>query len=455
MVQSSLLILTESPAQPLGAQLQAILQREPTYQVNLREAPWPDATADADPYPDLMILVLPTLHARATHLLTILQTRATATPLLLILGAAHLTEPFDRLLHDTVDFLVTPLQEAEIRVRVRRLLLGGQGPARAQGHTHRPGPVGLAQLVGEAPAFVAVKRKLPLIARDEAPVLLTGETGTGKELCARALHYLSRRAGRPFLPVNCGAIPVDLFERELFGHAKGAFTGAAAAQPGLLAEAEGGTLFLDEIETLSLSAQVKLLRFLQDQTYHVLGAPQLRWADVRILAATNVALSEKVQDGTFRADLFYRLAVLTLTLPPLRERPGDIPQLVAHVWARYADRRPGVTRQLSPGAIEALCHYHWPGNIRELENVLRRAFVMTDTPIVAPEDLGIPLPLPAPPASGTSLRQAKAQIIADFERKYLTDLLRVHQGSVTRAALAAQKERRAFGRLLKKYDLVP
>jgi len=453
MAQSRMLILAESLEQPLGAQIQAILQCERSYRVDLREAPWPDRTAEADVCPDLIILVLPTSQERATHLLASLWAQAAATPLLLVLRAADLTEPFDRLLCGTVDFLATPLQEAEIRVRVRRLLSRGHSSERDQGHTHRPGPVELAQLVGEDPAFVAVKRKLPFIARDEAPVLITGETGTGKELCARALHYLSHRAGKPFLPVNCGAIPLDLFEREFFGHAKGAFTGASAAQPGLLAEAEGGTLFLDEIETLDLSAQVKLLRFLQDQTYHALGTPRLRQADIWILAATNVALPQKVQDRTFRADLFYRLAVLTLTLPPLRERPADIPQLVAHVWARYADPQRGAMRQLSPRAMEALCHYHWPGNIRELENVLRQALVMTDALIIEPEDLSIPLPPPSRHAHGASLKQAKAQVIEQFERVYLAQLLRVHQGNVTRAAQAAQKERRAFGRLLKKYRL--
>lgn len=199
---------------------------------------------------------------------------------------------------------------------------------------HGTDAVGLAHLVGESSAFVMLKRKLPLLAQCEAAVLLTGETGTGKGLCARALHYLSRRAGKPFLPVNCGAIPVELFERALFGHQKGAFTSAWAAQSGLIAEVEGGTLFLDEIATLSLSAQAKLLRFLEDQTYYVLGSPRPRQADVWIIAATNVELLRKVRDGTLREDFFYRLAVMTLTLPPLRERRADIPCLVAHPEAQ-------------------------------------------------------------------------------------------------------------------------
>ncbi len=313
-------------------------------------------------------------------------------------------------------------------------------------------PFALAQLVGEDPAFMAVKRKIPLVARCEAPVLITGETGTGKELCARALHYASRRRGKPFLPVNCGAIPVELFENELFGHQKGAFTNAWIAQPGLIAEAEGGTLFLDEIETLSLGTQVKLLRFLQDQTYHALGSPKPRQADVWILAATNAELTHKVRDGTFREDLFYRLAVLTLTLPPLRERRADIPLLAARFWARYAEAW-GEKRQLSPRALEALCHYAWPGNIRELENVIQQVAMLTDAQTIEPEDLPIPLSPSSSASRDNSFKHAKAQVIEQFEKAYLTELLRVHKGNVTYAARVAQTERRAFGRLIKKYHI--
>jgi two-component system, NtrC family, response regulator GlrR len=453
MVPSRILILAEPLDHPLGAEIQAILQQERRYRVTLCESLLSNGTMGVDAHPDLIILVLPISLARANPLLTTVQRQSVDTPLLLVVRTADLTELLDEMLRGPMDFLGTPLQEAEMRVRVRRLLRRGQEPAQEQSHARQPDGCGLAHLVGEDPTFMAVKRKLPLMARDEAPVLLTGETGTGKELCARALHYLSRRAGKPFLPVNCGAIPVELFERELFGHAKGAFTGAWAAQPGLIAEAKGGTLFLDEIETLSLSAQVKLLRFLQDQTYHALGTPRLQQADVWILAATNMVLPQKVQDGTFRADLFYRLAVLSLTLPPLRERPSDIPRLVSHVWARYADQRGSEKKQLSPRALEALCRYTWPGNIRELENVLRQALVLTDAQTIEPEDLAIPLPHSVRHAHRASLKQAKAEVIDDFERVYLADLLRVHHGNVTQAARAAQTERRAFGRLLKKHHI--
>jgi two-component system response regulator GlrR len=453
MVQPRIIILTDQHGQQVGDQLQATLQREGGYQVGRREGPLSNGTEVMEPRPDLIIAVLPAARERAEHLLATLRAQAACPPLVPVLRAEDLHQWLDGLLHWATDFLVTPLREAEVHARIRRLLAWSNVPARDMDNRRGTDTVGLAHLVGESPAFVVLKRKLPLLAQCEAPVLLTGETDTGKGLCARALHYLSRRAGKPFLPVNCGAIPVELFERELFGHQKGAFTSAWAAQPGLVAEAEGGTLFLDEIATLSLGAQAKLLRFLEDQTYHTLGSPQPRQADVWIIAATNVELIQKVRDGTFREDLFYRLAVMTLTLPPLRERRADIPCLVAHVWARYADQQRATPKQLSPKALEALCGYAWPGNMRELENVIRQVIVLTDAQCIEPADLPISLLPPSQDARGGSLKQAKAQVIAQFEQAYIAELLRVHQGNVTQAALEAQTERRVFGRLVKKYQL--
>jgi two-component system, NtrC family, response regulator GlrR len=437
----------------VGAKLQAILQQEDGYQVSCLEGPLPRGREVVEPRPDLMLPVLPAARERGEHLLTTLRAWAACPPLMPVLQAVDLHQWPDGLHHWATDFLGTPLREAEVRARVRQRLLWSRVPTPESGNTHGTATVGLEHLVGEAPAFVVLKRKLPLLAQCEAPVLLTGETGTGKGLCARALHYLSRRAGKPFLPVNCGATPVELFERELFGHQKGAFTGAWTAQPGLIAEAEGGTLFLEEIATLSLHAQTKLLRFLEDQTYHALGSPRPRQADVWIIAATNMELLRKVQDGTFREDLFYRLAVMTLTLPPLRERRADIPSLVAHVLARYSDQQGAAPKQLSPRALEALCCYAWPGNMRELENVIRQVIVLTDAQRIEPEDLLLPL-LPASlDTRGDSLKQAKAKVMAQFEQAYIAELLLAHEGNVTHAALEAQTERRAFGRLVKKYQL--
>jgi two-component system, NtrC family, response regulator GlrR len=457
-----ILIVQPSPrpddhADTLGSEVRTILQQAGTYRVDLVAAPAPRSTANLD----LIIPILRPPKQQSHALLRALRAKDPDLPLLPVLRAADLDEPSGLPLTCVPDFLVTPLREAEVRARVSRLLAGGRGPARGPGDELVAEPRGpgdeqvvearaLSHLIGEAPAFVVVKRSLPLMARSNAPVLITGETGTGKELCARALHYLSPRAGKPFLPVNCGAIPTELFESELFGHVKGAFTGAWAAQRGFIAEAEGGTLFLDEVEALNMRCQVKLLRFLEDHTYHTLGSVRARHADVWILAASNVALSQMVREGAFRADLFYRLGVLNVDLPPLRERREDIPRLVTHLWARYVGERP---RQFSARALEALCGYDWPGNVRELENVIRQLAALTETETIEPGHLPI---RPAPVAKDlghTSLKQAKAQAIAQFEKAYLSNLINAHHGNITRAARAAQKERRAFGRLVKKYRL--
>ena len=301
---------------------------------------------------------------------------------------------------------------------------------------------------------MGLKRKLPLVARSEAPVLLTGETGTGKELCARALHYLSCRSGKPFLPVNCGAIPEELFERELFGHTKGAFTSAWASQPGLVTEAEGGTLLLDEIETLSLNVQAKLLRFLQDQHYHTLSALPGYGGPISGLWRPRMhSYHAKSKRGLSGQTLFYRMAVIHLTLPALRERPADIPRLAGHFLAQYTEQYGQGPRQWSPRAVATLCRYTWPGNVRELENVVKRAVVLTNAQTLEPEDLTIP-PVDTPATSNdNSFREAKARVIAQFERVYIAELLQAYQGNVTHAARVAKMGRRALGRLIKKYQI--
>jgi transcriptional regulator with PAS, ATPase and Fis domain len=245
-------------------------------------------------------------------------------------------------------FVVAPLRPTEVLMRVGWLVSSkNRAVVRGAGNGATRQDDALVRLIGEHPGFVAMKRKLPLIARHGAPVLLTGETGTGKELFARALHHLSARAHRPFLPLNCGAIPSELFESVVFGHQKGAFTGAWADQVGLVEEAEGGTLFLDEIESLNLSGQVKLLRFIEDHAFHSVGSAKLRRADVWIIAATNLDLKAQIQHRTFREDLFYRLAVMSLALLPLRCRREDIPLLADHFWSQYAgsDGQEGACRR--------------------------------------------------------------------------------------------------------------
>lgn len=319
-----------------------------------------------------------------------------------------------------------------------------------------------AKLVGKAPCFVQVIEELSTIEKSDAAVLLMGETGTGKELFARAIHYLSGRADGPFVALNCGSLPDTLLEDELFGHERGAFTDAHLRRSGLIAQAENGTLFLDEVDSLTARAQVVLLRVLQDKKYRAIGASGEQQANVRILAATNASLDQSVQRGTFRADLYYRLSVFTLTLPPLRERRDDIVELAAHFIKKHVPRERGYVR-LTPAAVAAVLGYDWPGNVRELENAVIRGIHRAKTnEWIDIQDLGLPLPKDeqaeheSGKTSGTqTLKTMKQQNIVWFERKYLINLMTECHGNVTHAARKAGKERRAFGRLLQKYQINP
>ncbi|HSB09205.1 MAG TPA: sigma-54 dependent transcriptional regulator, partial [Blastocatellia bacterium] len=311
--------------------------------------------------------------------------------------------------------------------------------------------LGLKRLVGESPAFVAEVKKLPVIARCDASVLILGETGTGKELCARSIHYLSPRASKPFVPVNCAAIPVELVENELFGHEREAFTGASSFRPGLINEADGGTLFMDEIDCMSLVAQVKLLRFLQEKEYRPLGSMRMRQADVRVMAATNIDLEEAVRTGKLRRDLYYRLNVIPLVLPPLRERLEDIPLLARHFLAKYSEEFNREMSGFSAAAMQMLLLYEWPGNVRELEHIIERATVMCERQMIGPDDIGLPTGKATAPDA--SFQEMKAAMIAQFERKYISGLLRVHEGNISKAARAARKDPRAFRQLIRKHNI--
>jgi DNA-binding NtrC family response regulator len=310
----------------------------------------------------------------------------------------------------------------------------------------------LQQLIGQSPNFIEAVSKIPKLAKCDAGVFISGETGTGKEMCARAIHQLGLRVGRPFVPVNCGAIPSELMENELFGHQTGAFTGASSDAQGLIHEAEGGTLFLDEIDSLPLPTQVKFLRFLQDQEYRPLGARTACRADVRIITASNGDLEGLVRAGRFRADLFYRLNILPLKLPPLRERLEDIPLLARHFLLKYARKLSTPVRELNHSAMEKLLAYSWPGNIRELENVMERAIVFTDHPVIRGEDIC----LSGAPATvvGISFKAVKAHAVAEFEASYVERLLIANDGNISKAARAAKKNRRAFWQLMRKHNIV-
>jgi two-component system response regulator GlrR len=313
----------------------------------------------------------------------------------------------------------------------------------------------MREFVGTSASFVAAASRLPTLAGCDAGVLLLGETGTGKEVCAHAIHYLSARASKPLVALNCGAMPLDLLESELFGHVRGAFTTAYKGREGLVREAEGGTLFLDDIDCLSQPAQAKLLRFLELHEYRPVGSNTLCRADVRVIAASNDRLPQLAACGAFRQDLYFRLSVLTLKLPPLRERREDIAALAMHFVARFAGEFSRRVTGLGPSALQKLMMHDWPGNVRELKHVIERAVLMARGDVIESRDVEIDGDTGAAAATDDSFGVAKSRIVEDFERRYIEQALARCQGNVSRAALLAKKNRRAFFALIQKHDIDP
>ncbi|NIO21246.1 MAG: AAA domain-containing protein [Candidatus Aenigmarchaeota archaeon] len=460
MKDARILLLDLDPVGGLGRTLGGILQSPLSPGIQIRYVPvgvfeptlsrseLPSIISRANP--DVIFLVFSPSHLKQTKAL--FQSIGMERLDLPIIAVSEECKP-DRMLAllklGAVDFITPPLKAGDVLPRLWRLV---EKTHRSKNLSHTlKEKLGLKQLVGETPAFLSVIKKIPSVAQCEASVLISGETGTGKELCARAIHYLSPRSSKPFVPVDCGAIPTELMENELFGHVRGAFTGASSSKPGLIHEASGGTLFLDDIDCLPLSAQVKLLRFLQEKEYRRLGSPKVRQADVRIIAATNLALEKLVREEKLRQDLYYRLNIIPLMLPPLRERREDIPLLALHFVDKYAAEFNKRVKGFASEAMQILMLYEWPGNVRELEYVVERAVLLSEQPIIDGIDIVIPSRKGTEPPE--SFKEAKATVVAQFERSYIQGLLLAHQGNISKAAQAAQKNRRAFWQLIRKHGI--
>ncbi|MCG5513461.1 sigma-54-dependent transcriptional regulator [Ectothiorhodospira shaposhnikovii] len=310
-------------------------------------------------------------------------------------------------------------------------------------------------LLGDAPAMRQLKATILKLARSQAPVYILGESGSGKERVAREIHRQGPRVDRPFVPVNCGAIPAELMESEFFGHLKGSFTGAVADKQGLFQAAQGGTLFLDEVAELPLHMQVKLLRAIQERAIKPIGAAHEIALDVRILSASHKDLSREVQAGRFRQDLFYRLNVIELRVPPLRERREDLPHLASHILSRLAQRWQEPPRRLSPDAMQGLMTYDYPGNVRELENILERAATLCDSDIIRVEDLQLPSAVTPPaPLAGEPLKPLEQQLEQQERQVLLTALEQAGGHGATAARLLGLTARQLSYRL-KKLGLPP
>ncbi|WP_242392495.1 sigma-54-dependent transcriptional regulator [Anaeromyxobacter oryzisoli] len=410
------------------------------------------------PY-DVVVTDIKMPGADGFELLGAVKAHAPDTEVVMMTGYATVSDAVRAMKEGAFDYLEKPFDpDAALAVVARaaeRKRLADAARAAAA-----PGAVaGFHNLVGGSASMRAVYALLEKAAGLDITVLLLGETGTGKELAARAIHYHSARRERHFVPVNCGALPADLVESELFGHARGAFTGAAGAKLGLFEEAEGGTIFLDEVGELPLPAQVKLNRALQEREIRRVGDTHPVKIDVRVIAATHRDLREEVKAGRFREDLFYRLNVFPVILPALRERAEDIPLLAAHFLEKHAHALRRELAGVEPEALERLAGYAWPGNVRELENAVERAVAVAAGPQVGVQDLppevaAAPAAAPEPAAlAKLPYREAVEQARDRISREYLVALLAEFGGNVTRAAERAGMERESLHRLLRKYGL--
>ena len=409
------------------------------------------AAVESDDRPDAIVLALGPMDEAQT-VLEELRARRTSIATLAVLAEDASSDAQLMAMECADDFVFWPARRLEIHQRVRRLVrapFDEHGAASAR----LTRELGLRNLIGDDPAFRRMVGLIPRIAASDAPVLITGETGTGKELVARAVHHLSARRRCPFVAVNCSAVPDNLFENELFGHARGAYTDARSEQKGLARLAHGGVLFLDEIDGLSVPAQSKLLRFLEDGAYKPLGAEHFVQSDVRIMAATHEDLEALTRNQRFRSDLFFRLSILPVRLIPLRERSGDILTLANHFLSVLNTRSGGQPKYLTSGTKQSLAGHAWPGNVRELRNVIERAAALSDGAAITEDVLLLDGLTRKSAAQALTFREAKAHALSSFERAFLERALERHAGNITQAAREAHQDRRALGRLLKKHGL--
>ncbi len=359
------------------------------------------------------------------EVLRAVRAHAPDTQVIVMTGYGTIESAVEAMRRGALDYVSKPFKEDELLLRIARAVeqrrLRGRVHLYADEFRRR---YGLEHIVGTSPAIREVLERVQRVAPTDATVLLTGESGTGKELVARALHASSRRSGGPFVPVNCAAITETLLESELFGHARGAFTGATKARRGLFEEAHGGTLFIDEVGETTPGFQAKLLRALQDGEIRRVGESTPLQVDVRVVAATNQDLRRAIAERRFREDLFYRLAVVPIRIPPLRERRGDVPLLAAHFLRRATQG--GAPRSLAPDAIAKLLEHAWPGNVRELENAIAQAAALAPEPVIHAADLHVDPPAPAAPAGTRTLAAA----VEDAERAAIEAALARHGGDL-------------------------
>lgn len=385
-----------------------------------------------------------------------------ALPVVVMTAFGSIETAIEAIREGAFDFISKPMNLEELKKTVARALAqrelqnwrGEKGREREEGD--QPGTV-----IGRSPAIVEVYKTIARAAPTKSTVLILGESGTGKELIARAIHQHSPRAGHPFVAVDCGALTETLLASELFGHVRGAFTGAANDKKGVFEEAEGGTCFLDEIGNVGPDMQAKLLRVLQEHEVRRVGSQKWTRVDVRVIAATNKDLAALVEKGAYREDLYYRLKVVTIHLPPLRERPEDIPPLAEFFLKRYRRESGKSVAAISGEAMDLLCAYCWPGNIRQLENAVEQAVVLSNHPVLTPDDLPAEVRDPTAqkslhgPSQKDSFLFSDTPSLEEVKKRYVLHVLAFSKGNVSRAAKILNIDRRSLYRMLIRYKVEP
>ena len=371
------------------------------------------------------------------------------TTVIMITAFGSIDTAIEAIREGAFDYISKPFKLDEIKITIQRAL--EQRRLLEENKHYRQELMSQFQFenfLGRTQQIVQVYKTIAKVANTKSTVLIYGESGTGKELVARSIHYNSERNQRPFIPVDCASLVESLLESELFGHVRGAFTGALFTKKGLFEEAEGGTLFLDEVSNLSLSMQTKLLRFLQEHEIKRVGGSESLKVDVRVIAATNQPLEPMVRDGKFREDLFYRLNVVSITLPPLRERKEDIPLLANHFLNKFTGEYHKTISHISPEAMEILTQYEWPGNVRELENTVERAAILSVHPIILPEDL--PQKVLSTQMKGLPASPERLLSLKEVERSYVLRVLEATKGNKKKASEILGIDRTTLYRILEK-----
>jgi DNA-binding NtrC family response regulator len=386
------------------------------------------------------------------------------TPVIMITGYATVESAVEAMKSGAFDYLPKPFTPDEVAVVVKKALetrsimleniyLRGEIQTKYR----------FENIIGNSKKMQEIYRLIAKVAPTNSTVLITGESGTGKELIARAIHYNSTRKDRQFVPVDCAVLSENLLESELFGHIKGSFTGAIVTKPGLFEVADGGSLFLDEIGNISLAMQSKLLRVIQEREFTPVGGTKLKKVDIRLIAATNQDLPEKIKEGTFREDLFYRLNIVPIQLPPLRERTEDIPFLALHFLKKFCQEMGKNPKALSPAALKLLTDYSWPGNVRELENTIERAVIMTDEEVLQPQHFPFPWREKTEgtsfnlPRTSEELKELKRHLrdkaVEEAERLFVLEALTRNDWNVTRSAKDVGMLRPNFQALMRKHNI--